>query len=169
MTGDTLTHPEDLDDSALPLCPGCMAENPAHNHFCEACGKPISWYAAIDPMGQIYSTGHMYREAIRKPTKPIILIGMWAIFFPTLLLFMFVFMNALYRLETGWVERYYPDIGVTYGSSSLPKGHLNSIYISVIAHLLLVAFYLIYAFILYDVTRNFFRHRREMRTNPEAV
>ena len=95
--------------------------------------------------------------------------GMWAIFFPTLLLYMFVFMNALYRLKTGWVEHSYPNFSITYGSSSLPKGHINSIYISVIANLVLVAFFMIYAFILYDVTRNFFRHRRKARANPDVA
>lgn len=73
-------------DDAVPLCPNCLAANDPANHFCEQCGAPLTSHAAIDPLGQVYAQGHIYRKMLSgRPMSRFVLAGVWAIFLPALL------------------------------------------------------------------------------------
>ena len=72
------------------LCPHCLAANDPKAHFCYKCGTPMSSYATIDPIGSIWATGDTYRKATSRPTRPIILVGMWLIFGVPVLCYVFL-------------------------------------------------------------------------------
>jgi len=61
-------------------CPSCLAANSISADFCLKCGHPIGNFVNLDPVGQIQSQGHLFREAANKPRSPIILIGLWIYF-----------------------------------------------------------------------------------------
>lgn len=69
-------------DDAVPLCPNCLAANEPSAHFCVKCGAPLTSHAAIDPMGQVYAQGHIYRQAVGRPASALVLLGVWLIFLP---------------------------------------------------------------------------------------
>lgn len=62
------------------LCPGCLTPNDATADFCAKCGAPLSSYAATGPFERLFAEGHIYRQAAERPHRPVILIGIWAIF-----------------------------------------------------------------------------------------
>ena len=76
------------------LCPSCCKSSPEDADFCRHCRSPISSYAATGPFESIFAEGAAYREAINKPRKPIMLIGIWLIFLPI----SFLGLPALYTL-----------------------------------------------------------------------
>jgi hypothetical protein len=65
-------------------CPSCQALIDAHESFCRECGAPITTTATLDPMGSIQAQGFLLRKAVDGPPKPIVLIGIWALFLPAL-------------------------------------------------------------------------------------
>ena len=72
------------------LCPHCIAQNTPGRNFCRDCGSPLSPYAAICPWERIFAEGHIYRTAVERPNRFIILLGIWLIFGPTALLGVFI-------------------------------------------------------------------------------
>lgn len=64
------------------VCPNCMTGNDPRAHFCRQCGAPLTSHAAIDPLGRIYATGYVYRQAVSRPRPLIVFLGMWLIFAP---------------------------------------------------------------------------------------
>jgi hypothetical protein len=66
-----------------PCCPHCFAPIPASAHFCPRCERPLTSFAATDPIKSILTEGQLYRGAART-TRPIVLIGMWLLCIPTL-------------------------------------------------------------------------------------
>lgn len=76
---------EDQTVSGL-ICPHCATDVGEFDHFCPKCGGPITAYASIDPLGQVYSAGRAYQRAAwtAKPRR-IIVIGIWLIFGPQIL------------------------------------------------------------------------------------
>jgi len=71
-----------LAPDAQPLCPHCLATVSAINHFCPNCGKPIDVIAATDPLGQVYATGHMYRQLADRRPSTLMLVGIWLLVAP---------------------------------------------------------------------------------------
>ena len=70
-------------DIGTPVCPHCLAPVGRFDHFCPKCLGPITAHAAIDPLGQVYSAGHVYRSAMsRRRPRLIVVLGMWLIFAP---------------------------------------------------------------------------------------
>src|ERR1043165_7459595 len=65
-------------------CPSCQALIDAHETFCGECGAPISTTATLDPVASIRAQGFLLRKASDGPPKPIVLIGIWALFLPAL-------------------------------------------------------------------------------------
>ncbi|MGV7224742.1 MAG: hypothetical protein ACQ9MH_24890 [Nitrospinales bacterium] len=61
-------------------CPSCLTVNGTSVAFCSKCGLPIGDYVNLDPVGQIKSQGHLFREATNRPRSLIILIGLWIYF-----------------------------------------------------------------------------------------
>ncbi len=61
-------------------CPSCLTGNSISATFCSKCGLPIGVYVNLDPVSQIKSQGHLFREATNKPRSLIILLGLWIYF-----------------------------------------------------------------------------------------
>ncbi|GEM_PF-2959565 len=71
---------------ATPVCPHCLAPLGQFDHFCPKCAGPVTAFASVDPMGQIYSAGRAYRlAATDKKPKGVVVLAMWLIFGPSLL------------------------------------------------------------------------------------
>lgn len=64
------------------ICPGCGKLNADGTHFCPACGAPLSSHATTDPLGTVFAEGYAARRALSQPTKPIIVVGIWAWMLP---------------------------------------------------------------------------------------
>lgn len=63
----------------------CLHENSELLKFCKECGAPIGAFTTTMPFERIQAEGFAYREASSNPTKPIVLVGMYLIFFPWLI------------------------------------------------------------------------------------
>jgi hypothetical protein len=64
------------------LCVSCVFPNDPEAHFCAKCGAPLSSYAATGPFERIFAEGHVYRQAVERPRRLIVVIGIWMIFGP---------------------------------------------------------------------------------------
>jgi hypothetical protein len=62
------------------LCLSCLNPNSPGTHFCSDCGAPLSSYAATGPFELLFADGYVYRNAAERPSKAIVLLGMWLIF-----------------------------------------------------------------------------------------
>jgi hypothetical protein len=67
------------------ICPSCLAPNAPFASFCDSCGAPIGTTAALDPIQSINTQGFLFRKALEGRPKPIVLAGLWLMFFPALL------------------------------------------------------------------------------------
>ena len=67
------------------VCTNCLQKNDGFRDFCENCGAPISVYSAYTPMGRIQTEGFAYRQATSKPSKPIVVFGIYLIFLPCII------------------------------------------------------------------------------------
>jgi len=70
--------PAELDEKKL--CVSCMFPNDPDDHFCAKCGAPMTSYAAIGPFESLFAEGYVYRQAVERPRKFIVVLGMWLIF-----------------------------------------------------------------------------------------
>jgi len=84
MNVETTTAEPKQNDEGI-VCPGCARVQCADATFCGDCGAPISAVSVLGPLEQVYAEGHMFRRAARGPTSRIVLVGMWLLFFPSLL------------------------------------------------------------------------------------
>ena len=62
------------------LCLGCLCPNEPLANFCTQCGAPISSYACIGPFEHLFAEGHMYRQAVERPHRFIVVFGIWLMF-----------------------------------------------------------------------------------------
>ena len=130
-------------DEGRPLCPDCLAVNEPLAHFCGKCGTPMTAHAEIDPLGRIYAMGDTWWKATRRPSSPIILVGMWLIFgVPAL--------GLLTLLPVVLFTAY----GITIGEVTLG---------GILGMLLILALIGVYAAVLIKTTKNYLRRR-----NPEG-
>jgi len=67
------------------ICPSCLTPNASFASFCDNCGAPIGTTATLDPIQSINTQGFLFRKALEGRPKPIVLAGLWLIFFPALL------------------------------------------------------------------------------------
>ncbi|HWP52843.1 MAG TPA: hypothetical protein VN476_01850 [Pyrinomonadaceae bacterium] len=67
------------------ICPSCLTPNASFASFCDSCGAPIGTTATLDPIQSINTQGFLFRKALEGRPKPIVLAGLWLIFFPALL------------------------------------------------------------------------------------
>jgi len=72
--------PLDSGGEERELCRTCLAPNAPGATFCRDCGAPLSGYAATGPFESLLAEGHVYRSAVERPQKLIVLLGMWVIF-----------------------------------------------------------------------------------------
>jgi len=78
--------PGEDDGGGVDLCPCCLKEVPYRNNLCPHCGAPVSGIAGLMPWEQVLAEGYIYRQAVEKPRRPVILMGMWMLFFPNLIM-----------------------------------------------------------------------------------
>jgi len=131
-------------DEGRPLCPNCLAVNEPLAHFCCKCGTPMTSHAEIDPLGRIYAMGDTWWKATRRPSSPIILVGMWLIFGVPVFMLLILLPSVLSE---------------AYGIS-IREVTLGGIFGMVV----ILALIGVYAAVLIKATKNYFR-RRAPKTN----
>lgn len=52
--------------------------------FCPKCSSPVSLLSTTDPIQSIQTEGFIYRRSVEGRPKPIVVIGVWLLFFPLL-------------------------------------------------------------------------------------
>ena len=116
------------------LCPNCLTPNHSSARFCERCGTPMTSLAEIDPLASIHARGDTFRKAAARPTRPIILIGMWLILAPQIPVIVWAM----------WYEVLAPvPLLETFGAIFLGAGGIT-----------------LYTAMLWKTTRNYFRARQ---------
>lgn len=120
------------------VCSSCAAPNDPLTDFCVECGAPIGTFTNYDPLKHIYAQGWAYRKAVSsRYIKPIVLVGIWLIFGPMVL---FIGIAVPQRLFDYWS----PAEADTGG---------------VLSFLMTGGIWLLYAAILWRVTRNYWKRR----------
>jgi len=64
------------------LCISCLAPNEPLAHFCTKCGAPLSSYASTGFLESAFAEGAVYRAAVERPRRLIVVLGIWLIFCP---------------------------------------------------------------------------------------
>jgi hypothetical protein len=67
------------------LCPRCLHPLAPTDDFCPGCGGPVSVMSTAGPFEQTLATGFVYRQGSSRPTKPIVLVGVWLLMAPMLI------------------------------------------------------------------------------------
>lgn len=70
---------------AVPVCPHCLHPIEPLTHFCPQCNGPVSAHASMDPLGQVYSAGRFYRQAVSGRPGRLTAVIIWLIFGPSLI------------------------------------------------------------------------------------
>jgi hypothetical protein len=140
-------HPsETTEPETLPvICPSCLTPNSANQHFCQKCGTPLTSHAEIDPMGQIFAQGDVFRKAIDNPRRPIVIVGMWLICGPNAI---FLTSLTVWTLTRPFVERFKGIQDVLTFLFSLAASGCGA---------------LIFDLMLYRLTRNFIWRRKQRK------
>ena len=77
-------HQITVDSSPEPngeqLCLSCLSANDRSAHFCRKCGAQLTSLAATAPFVSIFAEGHALRQAVERPHKLIVVLGIWIIF-----------------------------------------------------------------------------------------
>jgi hypothetical protein len=126
------------------VCPQCLEPNPEDRHFCRRCATPLTAYASIDPLGQIYAAADTYRKAIANPRRVIVILGLWLLFGPAALIYLLLVAT---------------NIGSLFGSDG-GFGDVAAL-VSAMAPPILLLHATIAAIILFRSTNNMLRLRRE--------
>ncbi len=144
-------------DDEFPVCPHCIEPIGRFDHFCPHCGKPVTVHAATDPLGQIFSQGHVYRQATSAEPRIITLIGMWLIFSPVVITLVFLTGHAVKDIVVpGHPDPYtYTEVG--YGGLS-PYDN-TPVLVKVAGVAIKLIFLILQIAILYLATRNYLRKR----------
>ena len=116
------------------ICPSCLKRIASFASFCDNCGAPIGTTATLDPIQSINTQGFLFRKALEGRPKPIVLAGLWLMFFPALL-------GSIYAATRLILNR---------------TGFADFLFFWVFIGFAYVAFV-----ILYRVTRNYLTARRE--------
>ena len=131
---------DESENIEIALCPSCMAGNLPTFDFCDNCGCPIGRFVNLDPLKRIYSQGWLYRRSASGRIPPIVLMGIWLIFGSDILT------SALFLALSRSSEGVAGDPCVW---ATLP-------------------FTLLYAAILYRVTRNYLRWRNCAKIDEDS-
>ena len=82
------------------LCPHCLEEIASADHFCRACGGPLTSHASTDPIGHILAEGYAYRQAVSGRPGMLVLLGVWAIFGPQLAMAVLMLAGAVHAPQS---------------------------------------------------------------------
>ena len=77
-------------DIPVPLCPHCLEAVGERSHFCTACGMPLTSYATIAPMEQVWALGWLVSRLLSQPPSTFTVVGVWGLALPSLLIVMTV-------------------------------------------------------------------------------
>jgi len=116
----------------LFACPSCLGPNTEFSQFCVNCGSPVGTTSTLDPMSVIRAEALVLDQAVNKPQRGIVVLGIWIIFFPVLLM---TLASAIYEV-------------------SYDRGFQGFVFFWVMAGLALFS-----ATVLIRVTKGFLRHR----------
>ncbi len=58
-------------------CPHCLEPNDPQAPFCVSCGSPIGDTVTLDPLKQIRAQGWVWQEAVNRPYRGLVLLGLW--------------------------------------------------------------------------------------------
>ncbi len=115
------------------FCPSCSSSINQEYTFCPKCGGPMGPLTTLDPVQTIRAEGFVLQKATETRPKPIVLVGIWILFFPGFLIGLwFSITVAINRAGSGASDFVFFWIGV------------------------LIAY--IAAVFLFKVTRNYLRH-----------
>jgi hypothetical protein len=134
------------------ICPHCIAPIGPFDHFCPHCGGPVTAHASMDPIGQIWSTGRAYQNAIKRP-RLIAVFGMWLIFGTQLPVVVLAFELTLSNLIAPGHTYRYGD-----GSQMTPMSDWRTL--ESFKLLASAALLCLYVTILWKVTARYVRARR---------
>jgi hypothetical protein len=99
------------------LCPSCATPNGPFETFCQSCGSPIGATAGLDPIHSISTQGFLFRKAVEGRPKPIVLAGIWIMFFPVLLVSIYgAIRMALNRSGVSDFIFFWAFVGLAYAS-----------------------------------------------------
>lgn len=124
---------ETIENGDMMVCPNCMTQNSPMTEFCKSCGYPIGQYVTVDPINRILSQVWLYRKAVTGRISAFGFWGMWIIFGSS------IFIMLVYGIQVG----IYGDGGIIL--RWWPIGLILIVYIA----------------ILYRVTKNYLRFKRE--------
>ena len=126
---DKITDSQQQPEEAL--CPNCLTPNDPRAYFCRKCATPMSSFAVMDPIGSIWARGDTWHKAASRPTRPIILLGMWLMFGPLALFLLWFLLFYMFDEGTGL------EAVITLG--------------------LVISLFVLYSTILLKTTRNYLR------------
>ena len=99
------------------LCPSCATPNALFETFCQSCGSPIGATASLDPIHSISAQGFLFRKAVEGRPKPIVLAGVWIMFFPLLLVSIYAAIRLIVnRAGVSDFVFFWAFIGLAYAS-----------------------------------------------------
>lgn len=162
---EQLTEPVDEYPELLPdvspsgeyaLCPSCVFPNVPDVQWCKQCGAPMNFISTIGPLERCYAEGFAYRRAVRGRPKFIVVLGIWFLFFPSLLACIGLFCSTVGLGVLNEFIGFWPFRVVTASTrvgSNLPGG--NSGFVDVLFLLFSVSWGAIAAVMLYRVTKNY--------------
>jgi hypothetical protein len=124
----------------IALCISCLFPNSPEAAWCKRCGAAISPTVTITMPDAALTVGCVYRNAVRGHPKPFVLMGVWLLFFPTLVFSLLAMLSALADRTNGlaafftfWVSVYHILVScvllyrVTWNHFNIPKIQLDEI------------------------------------------
>jgi hypothetical protein len=66
-------------------CPHCLEVNGPASVTCTRCGGPLLPIATVGPYEQIQTQGFAMREAVTRPRRLVVVVGIWLLNLPALL------------------------------------------------------------------------------------
>ena len=121
------------------LCPSCLFPNGSEAIWCKRCGAPIGQTNSIVPTDAAQSVGFVFRGALTPRPKLVVVLGVWALFFP----------GFIYNFASLWI--------LLLGGTATTRG-LAGIWLSLAGGAFCSA-------MLYPVSRNYWR---ALKRQPES-
>ena len=160
MTSEEPATPME-DEGEDIVCPHCIEPIGQFDHFCSHCDRPVTTHASTDPLGQVYASGHAYRNATSGRPKLIVVLGIWLIFGPQVLLLMFfAYYISYYTLNSIIVHE--------FGPYSYTQNVSDGWILQILKLLLMLALLVLYVAILWQTTRNYRKYTRNTLADDEA-
>lgn len=89
-----------LTDQNEIVCQNCLQKNDGGTINCRFCNAPLVLSDNADPVKGLPGEGYVYSKAVEGKPKPVVLIGVWFMFFPLLLISGFTALSLIFT-DTG--------------------------------------------------------------------